>query len=82
MDSDHYLAQAHPTHSQPAPQVQVSPLQSGHLQTLQPQPACAVGLSAEAQHDPALGAADAVRQPQSPQEQSSQLQFTPSQFGH
>ena len=82
VEADRYLPQAQPTHSQEAPHVQVCPLQSGHVHTLQSQPACAVSLIADAQHDLEVGATDSERQPQLPHEQSSQLQFTPSQFGH
>ena len=81
MIGDSYLAQAQLTHSQTV-KVQTSPSQSVHLHTSHPHPAGVDCLLASAQQDLGLAASDAGRQPQSPQAQSSQLQFTPSQLRH
>jgi hypothetical protein len=81
-----YFAQAQSTQLQAvqvqAVQVQVSPSQSGHWQSLQPQAARADCLLANEQHDLAPAARDPASHLQSPQAQSSQLQLIPSQFGH
>jgi hypothetical protein len=76
-----YFAQAQSTHLQ-AVQVQVSPSQSGHWQSLQPHAPRADCLLATEQHDLTPAAREPVSHLQSPQAQSSQLQLFPSQFGH
>ncbi len=71
-----YLAEAQSTHSQ-AVQLQTSPLQSGHVQTSQPQ-ALAFLVLANEQHA-AAAAVDDDAHAHSPHSHESQLQFTPSQ---
>jgi hypothetical protein len=81
--SFNYFAQAQPTHSHTS-HVHVSPLQSGHRQTSQPQLAAFAFVLAAAQHalTADTGAAAALTQPQLPHSHTSHVQNWPLQSGH
>lgn len=82
----HYFPQPQPSHWHTS-QVQPSPVQSGHLQTLQPQAAAfALASTATEQHamadEAGAGADEAFEQPQTPHSHTSHVQAPPSQSGH
>lgn len=81
-----YFPQAQPSHLHTS-QVQPSPVQLGHLQTLQPQAAAFVlALTATEQHaladEAEAGAEEAFEQPQTPHWHTSHVQDPPPQSGH